>query len=743
MSRLLSARFQKKVFDDNRCIVCGKIGAHITSGRLCRCPRITRPHHHCKKHDLIFHIELSKCPKCDAEKQSKFSAKGKIAIEIVEPKDEFEKMIAYMRSTGWTGAPGTVWYPRQAAMHGIRLYPDGWQYSYFDKLKYEGETAEELKRFMGKSGLNRFMTTPEWKGKTIDIHPTKYLTSAKKITGSWNNYNSEKIAINLLKPTWIQEAEKKLEETEKDIEQQKKDIYDPMKVLPRPGQGSRAFDRPEPEEITAAKLPKTLLPAALMMGLSPGMIEKAPPKKPVPVVEQKRNGLDELIEAIRRAEGAKPELNNPGNLVDFNTGEIKQYDTYEEGEAALKEQLERIANGDHPNIKPDMSLRDAGLVYSGGDPNWSKNVSKIMHVPEDVPIVHLIKGVKSKVSATYQNAPAEIKLGDTPDGPIWLRYKPHPIEGESNAWHIVLDWTYPDQETYPEKIGEVRVGFTDSIKYPSIRDIYIKPDYRKKGWGVKIIKVLSTFYGGLTSDPLGYTNAAAVAMWQRAGGEKVPTDKNLKGYYWQITARTHKTAGPLGNDPFPDGAIDYFEPVRDMHSEREIEPESKKKQKHIDETYSTLHMPGMPVGASKLSKLFVALSARDKIPSPADARDALQLLKDWSLEYGVNWERSIDRTFKDALQKAQIKELPLDKLQIHYDWGRRPKSKKPIFVAEDLDGNYIVLDGQHRILVAKEAGESTISGWVIKLPLRKVSGRRRGYHYVVEHADEEKTAVQV
>jgi GNAT superfamily N-acetyltransferase len=117
--------------------------------------------------------------------------------------------------------------------------------------------------------------------------------------------------------------------------------------------------------------------------------------------------------------------------------------------------------------------------------------------------------------------------------------------------------------------------------------------------------------------------------------------------------------------------------------------------------------------------------------SPADSRDALQLLKDWSFEYGVNWRNlNIDQVFQEALASAQLQDVPLNQLRIHHDWGRRPKRKKPIIVGKTQDGHYIVLDGQHRILVAKEAGETTISAYVLSLPLVRVS-RGRSYRYTV------------
>lgn len=146
-----------------------------------------------------------------------------------------------------------------------------------------------------------------------------------------------------------------------------------------------------------AGIGKALLPAAALLGLGGTPGDATTTKMQPPAIVQKQvkpsnPHMDALVKAISRAEGAKPERNNPGNIVDFNTGKIKTFRNYEEGEAALREQLERIARGDNPNFDPDMTLHDAGLVYSNGDPNWAKNVASIMRVSQNIPIAHLIKG---------------------------------------------------------------------------------------------------------------------------------------------------------------------------------------------------------------------------------------------------------------------------------------------------------------------------------------------------------------
>jgi RNA:NAD 2'-phosphotransferase (TPT1/KptA family)/GNAT superfamily N-acetyltransferase/ADP-ribose pyrophosphatase YjhB (NUDIX family) len=176
---------------------------------------------------------------------------------------------------------------------------------------------------------------------------------------------------------------------------------------------------------------KYVLPTALALGLgAPSSVhpdEVTPQQIEQVREEQAKKRIDALVEAISRAEGAKPELNNPGNLVDFNTGKIRTFDSWEEGRNALAEQLERIADGDHPNIKPDMTLREAGLVYSNGDPNWAKNVSRIMRVPETIKMQELVRGRTE-----------EAGVAATPSGKIgWLRKAAgFAFKSFKKLWHV-------------------------------------------------------------------------------------------------------------------------------------------------------------------------------------------------------------------------------------------------------------------------------------------------------------------
>ncbi len=368
-----------------------------TAGRLCNCSRSVRPHHHCKKHDLMIFTESAKCPKCDAEAQSKFSASHcicPISGEVII---------------------------RECPIHGEQR-----------------ATIASSKPKCPHCGSTEYSLMPS------DFETAK----CDKCGKNWDHGIVE--GIN------------------------------------------------DPSEKTAGPLQKALLPAALLgLGVvAPDEVGKATTSPATPQMMEQREKdlaekreqaqLDRLVEAIRRAEGAKPELNNPGNIVDFNTGKIRKFDTYEEGEVALIDQLLRIKDGDHPYIKPEMSLEKAGLIYSNGDPNWAHNVSRIMHVPKRIPMGNLI-------------------TGDIP------------------------------------KVGP-----------------------------------------------------------------------NKKGNWVKLPA---KTAGPLGNDVFPDGPNDFFENVRDPHSER------NKQQRRIDEEYTTVDAPQIPVGASAGSARMVKLLERKYPKSVAAAQE--------------------------------------------------------------------------------------------------------------------------
>lgn len=109
----------------------------------------------------------------------------------------------------------------------------------------------------------------------------------------------------------------------------------------------------------------------------------------VQAASRPRISIDDFARAVAKAEGAKPALNNPGDLKD-SSGQIAQFGSMEEGERKLRGQLRAMITGKSNYYTPDMSLKQAGLIYSDNDPNWSKNVARELGVSEETKLADLI-----------------------------------------------------------------------------------------------------------------------------------------------------------------------------------------------------------------------------------------------------------------------------------------------------------------------------------------------------------------
>ena len=105
-----------------------------------------------------------------------------------------------------------------------------------------------------------------------------------------------------------------------------------------------------------------------------------------------------------------------------------------------------------------------------------------------------------------------------------------------------------------------------------------------------------------------------------------------------------------------------------------------------------------------------------------DIKDARGVFKDW-LTFGAKATSflSTDSVFDAGLKKAQYQNIPINKLSVFHDWGRRPKSDNPIIVVsvERMKTiEYIIVDGQHRFLAAKEAHKNEINAYVIPVDVK-------------------------
>lgn len=98
-----------------------------------------------------------------------------------------------------------------------------------------------------------------------------------------------------------------------------------------------------------------------------------------------------LAAAIAVAEGSDPDWNNPGDLtISFgyptngvaNSAGVLKFANGTDGWNALYRQLSAIVNGTS-RYTLDTTLAAFGLGYSGGDPNWAKNVGNELGVSPD------------------------------------------------------------------------------------------------------------------------------------------------------------------------------------------------------------------------------------------------------------------------------------------------------------------------------------------------------------------------
>ena len=104
--------------------------------------------------------------------------------------------------------------------------------------------------------------------------------------------------------------------------------------------------------------------------------------------------------------------------------------------------------------------------------------------------------------------------------------------------------------------------------------------------------------------------------------------------------------------------------------------------------------------------------------SEQDIKDALRVLKVCSRNDEIDWGYSnIEQCFYRAFSHAEVDEILIRDIEIHHDWGRRPESDTPIIIAHFENDINIILDGQHRVIVAREQGKKYIKGLVLNFPI--------------------------
>lgn len=136
--------------------------------------------------------------------------------------------------------------------------------------------------------------------------------------------------------------------------------------------------------------------------------------------EKPESGEEKVADAITKAEGAKPELNNPGDLklpgtetVPAEPGEpgISKLSSPEEGRAALINQIRKIVEGESKYYSPEETIEEVGDTWANHDPNWAKNVAREFNLP---------------VTAKFRDLAAKMELDEAPKAK-WADYaKPGP-----------------------------------------------------------------------------------------------------------------------------------------------------------------------------------------------------------------------------------------------------------------------------------------------------------------------------
>lgn len=106
-----------------------------------------------------------------------------------------------------------------------------------------------------------------------------------------------------------------------------------------------------------------------------------------------------LADAIAKAEGANPSINNPGDLTGgdvpqahqtgvFNAAGVVKIDTLQNGWNALFAKLSNIMNGNSAIYSPDMTIDELSVVYTGNDnaAAWASTVASQLGVTTDTTI---------------------------------------------------------------------------------------------------------------------------------------------------------------------------------------------------------------------------------------------------------------------------------------------------------------------------------------------------------------------
>ena len=102
-----------------------------------------------------------------------------------------------------------------------------------------------------------------------------------------------------------------------------------------------------------------------------------------------------------------------------------------------------------------------------------------------------------------------------------------------------------------------------------------------------------------------------------------------------------------------------------------------------------------------------------------DTADARQVFKDWTFIKRISFGfTDIDRFFEKYFSNGKVELVDISLLKPHHDWGRRPESENPPIIMRLKNSELVILDGQHRVLAAKDKGKTDIQCYVFDAPIR-------------------------
>jgi hypothetical protein len=102
--------------------------------------------------------------------------------------------------------------------------------------------------------------------------------------------------------------------------------------------------------------------------------------------------IDRIALAINRQENSPPSWNNPGDLTESfgfsnagpqNSAGVLKFSSEQDGWNALYAKLLRIQNGESVTYPLSSTIAQLGETWSGGDPAWAVNVSRILGLSPD------------------------------------------------------------------------------------------------------------------------------------------------------------------------------------------------------------------------------------------------------------------------------------------------------------------------------------------------------------------------